>query len=179
MEPRAQRLVLARTPALPVRRRSARYGAGGDIAAQCPYHKRQEKEEGRMQNGAAAAADASASVKGENVRLCSPMFAYVRLIGKKCLRACLETTRGAVFVERAGWRGATKENIPGGSSTEEQRSQAALSAKTLRAAGLLSVACVGSAVTARCGDAPASPPWPQPKSLAAAPLVIFKQALRS
>jgi hypothetical protein len=54
----------------------------------------------------------------------------------------------------------------------------AFCAKTLRAAGLLSMTCVGSAVTARCGDAPASPPWPQPKSLAAAPLVIFKQALK-
>src|SRR6267143_1040716 len=68
-------------------------------------------------------------------------------------RACLETTRGAVFVEKAGWRGATKENIPGGSSTEEQRSQTAFSPKTLRAAGLLSVAGVGSFLTARCGDA--------------------------
>src|SRR5438445_13316970 len=92
-------------------------------------------------------------------------------------RACLETTRGAVFGEKAGWRGATKENIPGGSSTEEQRSQTAFSAKTLRAAGLLSVAGVGSVVTARCGDASTSPPWPQPKSLAAAPLVVSKQAL--
>ena len=36
---------------------------------------------------------------------------------------------------------------------------------------------VGSVVTARCGDAPTSPPWPQPKSLAAAPLVVSKQAL--
>src|SRR5438445_3416413 len=93
-------------------------------------------------------------------------------------RASLETTRGAVFGEKAGWRGATKENIPGGSSTEEQRSQTAFSAKTLRAAGLLSVAGVGSVVTARCGDASTSPPWPQPKSLAAAPLVVSKQALR-
>ena len=42
----------------------------------------------------------------------------------------------------------------------------------------MSVAGVGSVVTARCGDAPTSPPWPQPKSLAAAPLVIFKQALK-
>src|SRR5207245_8894 len=67
------------------------------------------------------------------------------------LRDCLETTRGAVFGEKAGWRGATKENIPGGSSTEEQRSQTAFSAKTLRAAGLLSVAGVGSFLTARCG----------------------------
>src|SRR5713226_139096 len=94
------------------------------------------------------------------------------------LRACLETTRGAVFGEKAGWRGATKENIPGGSSTEEQRSQTAFSPKTLRAAGLLSVAGVGSFLTARCGDARNSPPWPQPKSLAAAPLVVSKQALR-
>src|SRR5258708_7794037 len=74
--------------------------------------------------------------------------------------------------------GATKENIPGGSSTEEQRSQTAFSPKTLRAAGLLSVAGVGSFLTARCGDARNSPPWPHPKSLAAAPLVVSKQALR-
>src|SRR6266446_2408833 len=99
--------------------------------------------------------------------------------GRVLLRACLETTRGAVFGEKAGWRGATKENIPGGSSTEEQRSQTAFSAKTLRAAGLLSVAGVGSLLTARCGDARNSPPWPQPKSLAAAPLVVSKQALKA
>src|SRR5713226_4613683 len=97
--------------------------------------------------------------------------------GRVLRRACLETTRGAVFGEKAGWRGATKENIPGGSSTEEQRSQTAFSPKTLRAAGLLSVAGVGSFLTARCGDARHSPPWPQPKSLAAAPLVVSKQAL--
>ncbi len=47
----------------------------------------------------------------------------------------------------------------------------------LRAAGLLSVAGVDSFLTARCGDARNSPPWPQPKSLAAAPLVVSKQAL--
>src|ERR1700756_276656 len=61
--------------------------------------------------------------------------------------------------------------------TEEQRSQAAFSAKTLRAAALLPAACVGSALTARCGDARPSPPWPQPKSPAAAPFLILKQAL--
>src|SRR5258708_4970574 len=99
------------------------------------------------------------------------------------LRACLETTRGAVFGEKAGWRGATKEALR--AATTEQlrkhsragRSRTACSAKTLRAAGLLSVAGVGSVVTARCGDASTSPPWPQPKSLAAAPLVVSKQAL--
>ena len=70
------------------------------------------------------------------------------------LRAFLKIPRGAVFAEKAGWRGATMENTPRGSSTEEQRSQPALCAKTLRAAGLLSFASVGSVVTARCGDAP-------------------------
>ena len=104
------------------------------------------------------------------------------------LRACLKITNGPVFGPKAGWRGATKEHTPGGSSTEEQRSQAAFGAKTLppslklrrtgRAAGLLSVACVGSFLTARFGDARNSPPWPRPKSPAAGPFVIFKQALK-
>jgi L-rhamnose mutarotase len=102
---------------------------------------------------------------------------YSIFFDEETLRACLKIMKGAVFAEKAEWRGATRENIPGGSSTEEQRSQTAFSAKTLRAAGLLPMACVGSAVTARCGDAPASPPWPRPKSLAAAPFRIFRQAL--
>jgi len=55
---------------------------------------------------------------------------------------------------------------------------AALGAKTLRAAGLLPLARVGSFLTARCGDARNSPPGPSPKSLAAGPLPILKQALR-
>ncbi len=52
---------------------------------------------------------------------------------------------------------------PQRSPTEEQRSQTPFSSETLRAAGLLSVACVGSAVTARCGESPvrlAPPAWP-------------------
>src|SRR5439155_21920330 len=96
---------------------------------------------------------------------------------KNRVRACLKIIKGAVFAESAVWRGATKENIPCGSLTEEQRSQTVFSVKTLRASSLLPVACVGSAVTARCGDAPASPPWPQSKSLAAAPLRVFKRAV--
>src|SRR5215216_2316851 len=94
------------------------------------------------------------------------------------LRACLKIRKGAVFAPQAGWRGTTKENILHGSLTEEQRSQPACGAKTLRAAGLLSVGFVGSVLTARCGDARTSPPRPQPKSLAAAPFPIFRQALR-
>ena len=61
--------------------------------------------------------------------------------------------------------------------TDKQRRQRALPSQTLRAAGLLSVARVGPAVTARYGDAPAAPPWPQSKSLAAGPRAIFRQAL--
>ena len=84
---------------------------------------------------------------------------------------------------KVGWQGATKENIPSGSSTEEQRSQPAFTAKTRRASDLLSSASVGSVLTARCGDAPwpvrhgPSPPWHTPKSLSAGPLGIFRQAL--
>src|SRR5215218_8897471 len=95
------------------------------------------------------------------------------------LRACLKIWKGAVCAPQAGWRGATKENIPGGSSTEEQRSQPACGMQTLRAAVLLALAGVGSVLTARCGDARTSPPWPQPKSLAAAPFLIFRLALRA
>jgi hypothetical protein len=97
---------------------------------------------------------------------------------KRSFRVCLKIARGAVFEQRAGWRGATRENTLHGSSTEEQRSQPAVCSKTLRAAGLLSVGRVGSVVTAHYGDAPPSPPCPQPKSLAAAPLAIFRQTLK-
>jgi hypothetical protein len=90
---------------------------------------------------------------------------------KERLRARLKTTRGAVFGEKAVWQGATMENTPCGSSTEEQRRQTAFYPKTLRAA-------VGSVPTAHVEDAPASPPRPQPKSLAAAPLVVFKHGLK-
>ena len=93
------------------------------------------------------------------------------------LRACLKSERGPVFAEKAGWRGATKEHTRQRSVTEEQRSQPAFSAKTLRAAALLGVLFVGSAVTARYGDAPASPPRSRPKSLAAGPHSLFRRAL--
>ena len=114
------------------------------------------------------------------------------------MRACLKIPRGAVFAQKAGWRGVTKEtavrdsaplsfgnltrraweaHTPRGSSTEEQRSQTAFCARTLRAVGLLALAGVSSVVTAGCGDAPPSPPWPKPKSPAAAPLAIFREAL--
>jgi hypothetical protein len=66
-----------------------------------------------------------------------------------------------------------------GFSTEEQRSQAAFGEKTLRAAGLLPVACVGSFLTAHFGDARNSPPWSQPKFPAAGPLVVSNQALNN
>ena len=55
--------------------------------------------------------------------------------------------------------------------------QRAFCTKTLRAAGLLAVDCVGSVLTARCGDARTSPPRPRPKSPAAASLRIFRRSL--
>ena len=94
-------------------------------------------------------------------------------------RACLKIPSGAVFAGKAGWRGATKENTPCGSSTEEQRSQTAFPTKTLRAAALLDWGFVVANVTARSGDVPSAPPRPNPKSPAAALLAIFRQALRS
>ena len=83
-------------------------------------------------------------------------------------------------VFRAKGRMARSEHIPCGSVSEEQRSQAAFCAKTLRAARLLPVAGVGSLLipTCRDGDARNSPPWPRPKSAAAGPPLIFRQALR-
>ena len=48
---------------------------------------------------------------------------------------------------------------------------------TRRAAALLAATSVGSTLTARCGDARASPPWPRPKSLAAGPLSILNTLL--
>ena len=45
-------------------------------------------------------------------------------------------------------------------------------------AGLLPLGFVVTGVTARCGDAPPVPPRPKPKSQAAAPLPIFRRALR-
>jgi len=86
--------------------------------------------------------------------------------------------RGVLFSrKRPDGEARRQEHTRQRSVTEEQRSQSAFCAKTLRAVGLVPGACVGSALTARCGDAPASPPWPQPKSLAAGPHVILKQAL--
>ena len=93
------------------------------------------------------------------------------------VRACLKIPRGAVFVQRVGWQGVTKENTPCGSLAEEQRSQTALCAKTLRVAGLLSWSGVGLIGTARFGDAPPSPPCSKPKFLATALVAIFRQAL--
>ena len=79
-----------------------------------------------------------------------------------------------------GWQGATKENIPGGSSTEEATQPAGLYRENPEgASGLLPSAVVGSAFTARSEDAQASPPWHTPKSLSAGSLPVLNQALAS
>ncbi len=69
---------------------------------------------------------------------------------------CNARERTAHFGKLNGW--AWEAHTLYGSSTAEQRSQTALSAKTPRAAVLLSVSGVGSVVTARCGDAPLASP---------------------
>src|SRR5258708_38014496 len=81
-------------------------------------------------------------------------------------KSLFENSMGSCFPGK-GLMARRQEHTLQRSVTEEQRSQSAFCAKTLRAAGLLSGPCVGSVLTARCGDAPASPSWPQLKSLAA------------
>jgi len=49
--------------------------------------------------------------------------------------------------------------------------------ENLQTAGILATGGVSPVVTARSLDAPTSPPGPRPKSLAAVPLGIFRQAL--
>ena len=66
---------------------------------------------------------------------------------------------------------------PKRSVTDEQRSQPALSTKTLRATVLFEWGVVGSAITDRSGSAQASPPSPIQKSLVAVSFLLFGQAL--
>ena len=87
-----------------------------------------------------------------------------------------ENSKGFCFRNKAGMARREDRAYPYGSVSEEQRRQTGLVAKTLRAADLLPVDGVGSALAARCGDARASPPCPQSKSLAAEPLLILRQA---
>jgi len=70
-----------------------------------------------------------------------------------------------------------KTKIGDGLMAFGQQNQVIRGGENLQTAGLLAVGGVGSVVTARCGDAPTSPPGPWAKSLAAAPLGIFRQAL--
>jgi len=99
----------------------------------------------------------------------------------RALRACLKIPRGAVFVPRAGWRGVTKENTLRRSSAEEQQSQTALGAPPRRRVFCLCPALARSAQPASGMHLSRRPmigtTWPKPKSLAAAPLAIFRQAL--
>ncbi len=96
-------------------------------------------------------------VTGEDKRVkCGLRPGYCRLIRCKWLisrifERVFKIPQGTVFVPKAGWR---------------------------RAAALLPAGFVGSFLTARCGDARNSPPRLRPKSLAAAPRGIFKQALK-
>ena len=93
------------------------------------------------------------------------------------LRACFKICRRPVFGQKAAWPRCSSVTDPWRVCSLVAPRHAAFCPKTLRAAGLLPVAGVGSFLTARCEDARNSPPWPRPKSLAAGPLLILKQAL--
>src|SRR5262245_56297346 len=68
-----------------------------------------------------------------------------------CLSACSKIPWGPVFAQKAVWQDATSEHTRQRSVSEEQRRQTAFGAKTLRAAGLLPAACVGSALQPAAG----------------------------
>ena len=106
-----------------------------------------------------------------------------KMIPKSCrsncrVRACLETTRGAVFGEKAGWQ-ARRRRI----SLVDLRLRSNEARRPFpRKPSGRRVFCPWPALArslqpaaGRC--ARPRPPWPQPKSLAAAPLVVSKQAL--
>ena len=94
----------------------------------------------------------------------------------KFLIACLEIRKDAVFVPKPVWRGATRENTPRGSATEEQQRKTGLGTKTPRAKALFPLNFVVAVVTARHGDAPTAPLRPRPKSTVATPFRILRQA---
>ena len=92
------------------------------------------------------------------------------------IKSLSENSKGFCFRGKAGLAALLLTHRPMRVCSLVAPCQTGLSAKTPRAAGLLPVAGVGSALAARPGDARASPPWPRPKSLAAEPLSIFKPA---
>ena len=75
----------------------------------------------------------------------------------------------AVFEEKAGWRGATKENTRMGLRLRSNEARGPFPQKSLGTAGLLARSFVVATVVARWGDTPVTPPRSRPKSLAAAP----------
>jgi len=83
---------------------------------------------------------------------------------------------GAVFGKRPRWRGATKENIPGGSSTEGATSQTAFSRKP-SGRRVFVRGRVGSYSLQPLRRMAALAALATAKSLAAAPFVVCKQAL--
>jgi len=81
----------------------------------------------------------------------------------------------------AGWR-STGTNSDAGEAKAEGGSKAMGLRACLKMGDspstvLLAATCVGSASTARCGDALTDPPWQPPKLLVAGLSRIFRQAL--
>jgi len=113
------------------------------------------------------------------------------ILGARCGRkfrqgpqSLSENSKGSCFRGKDDLARREERAYPQWSVSDEQRRQSGFYARTLppslklqrtgRAADLLPVACVGSALTARVGDARALPPRPQPKSPAAGPPFNFQ-----
>src|SRR6266571_9486150 len=102
----------------------------------------------------------------------------------KGLRACFKISRGPVFGQKAGWQARRGRRCarPPRSNSEGIREQGEARWPFARKPSGRRVFCPWPALArssqpaaGRC--APPKPPWPRPKSLAAAPLVVSKQAL--
>ena len=98
--------------------------------------------------------------------------------GAEGVRESGEGDRGAGLCGGVAGEGAGPGDVAMAGGVEEVAVlRAYLKIERGPSARLLALAGVGSAFTARCGDAQASPPWPPPKSTAAGPLSIFRQTL--
>jgi len=122
----------------------------------------------------------------ENLRLSSLILAYLRLMGEKYFANPSprpQTTARFWSHSRPVREKLLKSNFSrlvhvGRADFLMTRYGTAFCPKTLRAAGLLPVARVGSFLTPRCGALrAATAPWPRPTSLAAGLLLVLKPAL--
>ena len=95
-----------------------------------------------------------------------------------CCKSLSENYEGAAVKKAGRARRDEGRHTPGGSSTGEQRSQRAFSAKPSGRRLFATLALRWPRPSAaRCGDAPASPPWPRPNPRRSAPSENFQTGL--